>query len=97
MKDGVQRGANLVGMTKYRRMFKQSIEDPATFWAKQARHFLSWFRDFSHTHRGSFDTCDFDWFSGAPLGSDCCVRSCPLWKLFHGKPTTCSCIQGVSS
>ena len=37
-----RRAANLSSMAAYKKLYRQSIEDPETFWAEQARTFLTW-------------------------------------------------------
>jgi acetyl-CoA synthetase len=51
----------------YREWYQQSIQDPETFWAKQARKFITWFEEWEKVFRGSFDQLDMHWFSGAKL------------------------------
>jgi acetyl-CoA synthetase len=51
----------------YREWYQQSIQDPETFWAKQARKFITWFEEWEKVFHGSFDQLDMHWFTGAKL------------------------------
>jgi len=48
-------------------MYQQSISDPATFWAKQARERLDWIDDFSAVTDSEFSEGDMAWFLGGRL------------------------------
>ena len=49
-------------LDEYKKLYKESIESPDTFWAKQARDLLSWERDFQTVHSGTFANGDNAWF-----------------------------------
>ena len=40
-------------LDEYLNLYKQSIEDPDTFWANQANHFLDWIQPFTHVYQGN--------------------------------------------
>lgn len=54
---------------EYLQNYKQSIEDPNTFWAKQANQYLSWFTPFSKTLEGEFAEGSVKWFEGGKLNA----------------------------
>ena len=58
-----------VSAEQYQEMYKQSVEDPAGFWAEQAREYLTWFKDFDETLDWSFmeDDLHINWFKGGKL------------------------------
>ncbi|KAI9710184.1 MAG: acetyl-CoA synthetase [Chrysothrix sp. TS-e1954] len=49
-------------LNHYQELYKESIQQPDKFWAKQARDLLSWDRDFQTVHTGSFKNGDNAWF-----------------------------------
>ena len=53
-------------LAEYQRMYLQSIEDPETFWAEQAKK-LDFFRPFDRVLYENFEQADFRWFEGAEL------------------------------
>jgi acetyl-CoA synthetase len=54
---------------QYKTLYKQSIEDPETFWAEQAKDFLSWSKPWDKVMDYSFDANDLyiKWFQGGTL------------------------------
>ncbi len=54
---------------QYESMYKQSIEDPAGFWAEQAEKYLSFFKKPETTLNWSYgeDDLHIEWFAGATL------------------------------
>ena len=56
-----------ISLDQYKQKHKQSIEDPETFWAAQAKEHLDWFRPFEETFQGSFGYGDIRWFAGGQL------------------------------
>ena len=57
-----------VNAEQYKRLYKQSIEDPAGFWAEQAQHYLSWSRPWDRVLDWSFGKdVHIKWFEGARL------------------------------
>ncbi|KAF4631710.1 hypothetical protein G7Y89_g6421 [Cudoniella acicularis] len=49
-------------LEEYRIIYAKSIQDPTTFWAKQARKLLDWYQDFQTPHSGTFLNGDNAWF-----------------------------------
>jgi acetyl-CoA synthetase len=54
---------------RYREMYQRSVDDPAGFWAEQAREFISWYKPWDTTLDWSFDEADLHikWFEGGKL------------------------------
>lgn len=54
---------------QYNTLYKQSIDDPETFWAEQAKQFLSWSKPWDKVMDYSFDINDvyIKWFQGGSL------------------------------
>ena len=54
---------------QYKTLYKQSIDDPETFWAEKANEFLSWSKPWDKVMDYSFDTKDLyiKWFQGGTL------------------------------
>lgn len=59
----------LMNTEQYDALYQQSIDDPETFWAEQAKTELSWFEDWDKTVDWSFakDNLHIDWFKGGKL------------------------------
>ncbi|KAF2093175.1 acetate--CoA ligase [Rhizodiscina lignyota] len=49
-------------LDEYKKLYKESIESPDTFWAARARELLSWDRDFQTVRSGGFENGDSAWF-----------------------------------
>ncbi|MGD2119626.1 MAG: acetate--CoA ligase [Chromatiales bacterium] len=58
-----------VNADQYAAMYKQSVEDPDTFWAKQAEDYLDWFEKWDKVLDWSFhkDDLHINWFKGGKL------------------------------
>jgi len=52
---------------RYETMYKQSIEDPDTFWAEQAEEFLNWTKTWDRVQDWDFRTGNIKWFEGGKL------------------------------
>lgn len=50
----------------YRRLYRQSVEDPDTFWAEQAKR-LDWIKPWSSVQQCDLHTGKARWFDGAQL------------------------------
>ncbi|GEQ68448.1 hypothetical protein JCM33374_g2116 [Metschnikowia sp. JCM 33374] len=70
-----QSSPNLASLEDYKKMYKQSIEDPATFFGDQARELLSWDRPFDFARYPADPKDDFKggdlpaWFVGGQLNA----------------------------
>ena len=58
-----------VDAAEYEAMYKQSVEDPEAFWAKQADDYIDWFEKWDKVLDWSFDKDDLhiEWFKGGKL------------------------------
>ncbi|WLH06256.1 acetate--CoA ligase [Pseudomonas lurida] len=64
--DAVRRAAQL-SQEDYQRLYRQSIEQPETFWAEQAKGFLDWITPWHTVHRSDINTGAAQWFAGGQL------------------------------
>eukprot|EP01138_Halocafeteria_seosinensis_P001099 gb/GECG01001124.1/.p1 GENE.gb/GECG01001124.1/~~gb/GECG01001124.1/.p1 ORF type:complete len:656 (+),score=78.88 gb/GECG01001124.1/:1-1968(+) len=62
-----QERAHISSMEEYKKLYKESIENPEVFWARMARENLHWFRDFQTVKGGSFEEGDVHWFAEGQL------------------------------
>lgn len=69
---------NINSLLEYNEIYRESIRNPETFWAQQARDLLSFSHDFHTTHTGSFEHGDNAWFLGGEINasSNCIDRHC---------------------
>ncbi len=58
-----------INADQYAKMYKQSIDDPGTFWAEQANNYVEWFKPWDKVTDWSFDQKDLHikWYEGAKL------------------------------
>lgn len=54
---------------KYLAMYRQSLDDPETFWPTQAKKFLDWFTSWDTLKSGDFEHANIKWFEGAKLNA----------------------------
>lgn len=54
---------------QYRTLYEQSIHDPATFWANQAKQFISWLSPWDTVTQGDFNSLDMAWFIHGKLNA----------------------------
>jgi len=52
---------------KYQEMYARSVSDPDTFWAEQAKEFITWFQDWDKVQSGNYTEGKIRWFEGAKL------------------------------
>jgi len=64
--DAVRRAAQL-SQEDYQRLYRQSIEQPDTFWAEQARRFLDWTMPWHTVNTSDIQTGATQWFAGGQL------------------------------
>ena len=64
--DAVRQAAQL-SQADYQRLYRQSIEQPDTFWAEQAKAFLDWFKPWHTVHSSDIYTGAAQWFAGGQL------------------------------
>ncbi|TPX63534.1 acetate---CoA ligase [Spizellomyces sp. 'palustris'] len=53
---------HISSMDQYKKMYEQSIQDPATFFGKMAKDLLTWFKPFEDVTFGSFKEGNVSWF-----------------------------------
>ena len=51
----------------YQRLYQQSIQEPAQFWAEQAQSFLDWQQPWQQVMQCDFDQGEIHWFKGGKL------------------------------
>ena len=51
----------------YLRLYQQSVEQPETFWAEQAKAFLDWFKPWDQVHASDLKQGRAEWFKGGQL------------------------------
>ena len=58
-----------INAEQYKTLYKQSIDDPETFWGEQATNFLTWSKPWNKVMDYSFDAKDLyiKWFQGGTL------------------------------
>ncbi|MBZ9664389.1 acetate--CoA ligase [Pseudomonas sp. LMG 31766] len=64
--DAVRQRAHLDN-DAYLRLYQQSVEQPDTFWAKQAKAFLTWFKPWDQVHSSDLKQGRAEWFKGGQL------------------------------
>jgi len=64
--DAVRRAAQL-SQEDYHRLYRQSIEQPDTFWAEQAKSFLDWMTTWHTVQHSDINTGAAQWFAGGQL------------------------------
>jgi acetyl-CoA synthetase len=64
--DAVRQHAHLDN-DEYLRLYQQSVEQPETFWAEQAKQFLDWSRPWDSVQQGDLISGEGSWFKGGQL------------------------------
>ncbi|NVZ15630.1 MULTISPECIES: acetate--CoA ligase [unclassified Pseudomonas] len=64
--DAVRRAAQL-SQEDYQRLYRQSVEQPDTFWAEQAKRFLDWSTPWQTVQKSDIKTGSAQWFAGGQL------------------------------
>jgi acetyl-CoA synthetase len=54
---------------QFQQMYRESVDDPAGFWAKQAQKFLSWEKPWDKVLEWDFNKADIRWFEGGKLNA----------------------------
>jgi acetyl-CoA synthetase len=60
--------AKVKSLEEYQRLYKESLENPQAFWARQAGR-VSWFHPPGSVFDFDFDTVDVSWFAGGKLNA----------------------------
>ncbi len=66
VQDAVRQRAHLDN-DAYLRLYQQSVEQPETFWAEQAKAFLDWFKPWDQVHASDLQLGHAEWFKGGQL------------------------------
>src|SRR5690606_211152 len=56
-----------INAERYQAMYEQSIHSPETFWAEQAREFLTWQKPWTQVSRSDLTKGAVEWFIGGKL------------------------------
>ena len=64
-----QKTAHVNGMDAYRELYRESIENPENFWARQAEHYLTWDKKWDFVLRYDFNEARIEWFGGGKLNA----------------------------
>ncbi len=67
-KPEIVRGAHVSSMKEYQRLYRLSLDDPETFWAKQAER-ISWFHPWDVVFDSDYENVDFGWYLGGRLNA----------------------------
>ncbi|MEX0386444.1 acetate--CoA ligase [Spiribacter onubensis] len=57
----------LLTREEYDRMYRQSLDDPDTFWSEQAEQFITWFRKWDRVSNNDLTKGQIRWFEGGKL------------------------------
>ena len=68
VKPHLAKGAHVHSLEEYRKLYRESLEDPQVFWRKQAER-LSWFHAPASVGDWDFDEVEFSWFAGGRLNA----------------------------
>ncbi|HEV2105264.1 MAG TPA: acetate--CoA ligase [Candidatus Eisenbacteria bacterium] len=70
--------AHVGSLEEYHRLYRRSLEEPAAFWAEQAR-VLDWFHPWNSVMDADYEEIDFAWYSGGRLNAcwNCVDRHLP--------------------
>ncbi len=60
--------SHIGSMEEYERLYRLSLDDPETFWGKQAEH-ISWFHPPRMVFDHDYDNVDFSWYLGGRLNA----------------------------
>jgi acetyl-CoA synthetase len=60
--------SHIGSMEEYERLYRLSLDDPETFWGKQAAH-ISWFHPPRMVFDHDYDNVDFSWYLGGRLNA----------------------------
>ncbi|MCU0304437.1 MAG: acetate--CoA ligase [Thermoanaerobaculales bacterium] len=67
-KPHIVEGARISSMAEYQRLYRLSLDDPETFWARQAER-ISWFYPWNQVFDHDYDHVDFGWYLGGRLNA----------------------------
>ena len=83
-----------INLEQYKKLHKESIENPEEFWGKAAKEHVDWFRSFDSVVEGGFEHGDVRWFEGGKLNLsynalDCHIKSPKANDLASGEVFSC--------
>lgn len=58
-----------LNLQQYRDLYQCSIDDPESFWAEQAKQFITWDKPWSAVTTGDFETLNIKWFMNGKLNA----------------------------
>ncbi len=64
-----RKDAHIKGWEEYSELYKESIENPESFWAAQAQKYLSWEKNWDFVLKYDFDEAQFEWFGGGVINA----------------------------
>ena len=64
-----QKTAQGKGLDAYRKMYRESVDSPETFWSRQAEHYLTWEKKWDSVLRYDFNEAQIQWFGGGRLNA----------------------------
>jgi len=64
-----QKTAHIKGMEAYQRLYRESLDNPDTFWARQADHYLTWYKKWDTVLDYDFSEARIQWFGGGRLNA----------------------------
>jgi acetyl-CoA synthetase len=67
-KPEITANAHIKTMAEYERLYRLSLDDPSTFWARQAER-ITWFHPWSTAFDSDYENVDFGWFLGGRLNA----------------------------
>jgi acetyl-CoA synthetase len=65
----IAKHAHIKSLEQYERLYRLSLDDPETFWAKHAEELLTWFSPWHHVFDNDYDNVDFAWFLGGRINA----------------------------
>ena len=68
VKKDISQHAKVSSLDEYRRLYRQSIDDPEGFWAEQGKR-VSWFHEPDTTGYWDYESVDFAWYEGGKLNA----------------------------
>ncbi len=74
-----------IDQAEYDRLYRQSVDDPAGFWAEQADKFVSWFKKWDRVLDWDYSRGHIRWFEGATLNA--CYNCVDRHLEAHGSST----------
>jgi len=64
-----EKTAYIKGKDEYEKLYRESIDDPDTFWARQAKRYLIWQKDWDSVLDYDMNEARIEWFKGGVLNA----------------------------